>query len=204
MDESKLALLEKVSAVYMKFGIKSITMDDLARELGISKKTIYKYFKDKDDLVVSIMDMKVELDKAICLNAQQNSDNAIEGLISLSELVIEQLKNVNPTVFYDLKKHFPEACEVLEKHKWNFVYSIIKENIDRGIQEGFYFSTLKSDIVAKLYISSMDVIMNTDIFAWPDFKFHDVYNEMIRFQLRGLINENGRDYLKQSNYTYEN
>tara|TARA_R110002072_G_scaffold238939_1_gene396655 strand:+ start:52029 stop:52646 length:618 start_codon:yes stop_codon:yes gene_type:complete len=205
MDEANLALLERVSAVYMKYGIKSVTMDDLARELGISKKTIYKYFNDKKELVMSIIEMKVELNKAICINCQQNSNNAIDGLNSLSELVIGHLKDVNPTVFYDLKKYHPEAMSIMEAHKWDFVYSMIKENIQRGIKEKIYRSDLNVNIVAKLYISATDSIMNGTIFPWPEFKFQDLFNELIIFHIKGMVNEKGREYLKHdSNFNHEN
>ena len=82
MEEKKLEIMERASAVYMKYGIKSVTMDDLSRELGMSKKTVYKYFKDKTDLVNSIIQYKLEMDMALCLNCRQKSENAI--MISLA------------------------------------------------------------------------------------------------------------------------
>ena len=128
MDEKRLEILERATSVYMKFGIKSVTMDDLARELGISKKTIYKYFDDKNDLVKSIIEMKVEMDRAVCINCQQQSENAIDGLINVSKFVVEHVGNVNPTVFYDLQKYYKEAWKIMEKHKWEFVLSMIRQN----------------------------------------------------------------------------
>ena len=138
MDEKKLEILERASAVYMKFGIKSVTMDDLSRELGVSKKTIYKYFADKNDLVKLIIEMKVQMDQAVCINCSNQSENAIEDLINVSKFVIEHVGNVNPTVFYDLQKHYKDAWNIIEKHKWEFVLSMIKDNIERGIKEGIY------------------------------------------------------------------
>ena len=78
MDEKRLEILERAVAVYMKYGIKSVTMDDLSQELGMSKKTIYKYFADKNDLIQSIIEMKVGMDKAICQNGEQQPENAMD------------------------------------------------------------------------------------------------------------------------------
>ena len=197
MDEKKLEILERASVVYMKFGVKSVTMDDLARELGTSKKTIYKYFKDKQELVNEIISTKVQMDSALCLNCQQISENAIDDLINISQLVIEQLRNVNPTVFFDLQKYHPDAWAKIEEHKWKFVRTIIYQNIQRGINEGIYREDLNPDIIANLYVSTTDNIMNGSIFPWPTYKFQDVFSEMIQLYINGMANDKGKAYLKK-------
>ena len=197
MDEKKLEILERASAVYLKYGIKTVTMDDLARELGISKKTIYKFFDDKNDLVRSIIELKVQMDAAICMNCMQTSENAIDDLFNLSKLVIEHFSNINPAVFYDLRKYHPDAWDIMEKHKWDFLLSLIKENVERGIRESIYREELQPEIVAKLYVAASDAVLNAKIFPWPEFKFQEVYLQMIHIQINGLINEEGREYLKQ-------
>ena len=88
MDEKRLEIIERASSVYMKYGVKSVTMDDLARELGISKKTIYKYFDDKSELVRSIVEMKTQMDKALCLNSTEHALNAIDQLFGISKLIV--------------------------------------------------------------------------------------------------------------------
>ena len=197
MDEKKLEVLERASSVYMKYGIKSVTMDDLSRELGVSKKTIYKYFDDKNDLVRSIIEMKVEMDKAVCINCSQQSENAIEDLISVSKAVLEHVGNVNPTVFYDLQKYYKEAWEIMSEHKWHFVLSMIKANIERGIKEGIYRDNLNIEVIARLYVASTENIMNSEIFPWPEFKFQEVFTQMVHFQIKGMANEAGIKYIKQ-------
>jgi len=198
MDEKRLEILERASSVYMKYGVKSVTMDDLSRELAMSKKTIYKYFDDKNDLVKSIIEMKVEMDTAVCINCSQQSENAIEDLINVSKFVVEHVGNVNPTVFYDLRKYYKDAWQILEDHKWEFVLSMIKTNIERGIKEGIYRDNMNVDVIARLYVASTDNIMNSEIFPWPDFKFQEVFTEMIRLHIKGMANEKGIKYLKQT------
>lgn len=173
-------------------------MDDLARELGMSKKTIYKYFEDKNELIRSIMVFKAEMDKAMCLECQLNSKNAIDNMINLSSLVVERHGNVNSTVFYDLKKYYPDAWSILEKHKWEFILSMIRDNINKGIEEGLYRDDLNPNIIARLYVAATDALLDTSIFPWPEYQFQDVFKEMIDLQLFGMASEKGRKYLKQN------
>lgn len=197
MEEKKLEIMERASAVFMKYGLKSVTMDDLARELGISKKTIYKYFQDKTDMINSIIRLKLDMDKALCINCQQNSENAIDDLIHVSRQVIENIGNINPAVFYDLKRYYPEAWQIMQDHKWGFVLNMTRENIDRGIKEGIYRENLDTEVVARLYVGITDIILNGEIFPWPEFKFESVFREFIRFQIRGMANEKGVTYLQK-------
>ena len=181
----------------MKNGIRSVTMDDLAKELGISKKTIYKYFEDKDDLIYSIIELKVEMDRALCTNSSQQSENSIDDLINLSKLIIEHVGNVNPNVFYDLKKYHSDAWELMKKHKWEFVLSMIRNNINRGIKEKIYRDDINEEIVARLYVGSTDMIMSGEVFPWPKFKFEELFREMIQFHIMGMASEKGMKYFKK-------
>ncbi len=197
MDEKKLEIIERASAVYLKYGVKSVTMDDLARELGTSKKTIYKYFKDKQELINEIISIKIEMDSSVCAGSIQYSENAIDELIKISQLVIEQFRNVNPTVFFDLQKYHPEAWSKIEEHKWKFVRSIIRENVERGMKENIYRNDLNPDIIANLYVSTTDNVMNVSIFPWPTYKFQEVFFEMIQLYINGMANDKGKVYLKK-------
>jgi len=197
MDEKRLEIIERAGAVYMRLGIKSVTMDDLARELGISKKTIYKYFDDKSDLVRSIVEMKKDMDQALCMNCINQSGNAIDDMIQVSKLIAEHFGNVNPSVFFDLKKFHPDAWQKMEEHRWGFVLNMIVSNVQKGIDENLYRDSLNPDIVGRLYVSSIDTLFNSDIFPWPQFTFQAIYSEHIRFHIHGLVNDNGLKYLQQ-------
>lgn len=197
MDEKRLEILERASAVYMKFGIKSVTMDDLARELGMSKKTIYKYFEDKSDLVRCIVELKMEMEQTMCINTVQLSENAIDNLIAISKLIVEHARKMNPSVFFDLKKYHPDAWQFIDDHRTDFVMNMIITNVNQGIAEGLFRKSLNAEIIGRLYVSSIDNIFNPDIFPWPQFTFQAVYTEMIRLHIKGLVNEDGLKYLTQ-------
>lgn len=197
MDEKRLEILELASQVYMKYGVKSVTMDDLAREMGMSKKTIYQHFKDKNDLVKSIIELKISMDQALCRNSTHQSENAIDDMINFSRIVVENVGNINPTVFFDLQKYHKDAMSVLEKHKYDFVLNMMKENIKRGIAEGLYREDIDEDVVARIYVNNTDLIMNSDAFPWPEFGFERLFMEMVRYHINGVANEKGKSYLEK-------
>ncbi len=198
MDDKKIHLVARASTVFMKYGIKSVTMDDLARELGISKKTFYIHFKDKNDLVLSAIQLKIESEKQLCINCSNTGVNAIETLVNISEFIIENFSNVNPTLFYDLQKFHPEAWGLIQEHKWEFVYEHIHTNILQGIKEDLYRDNLDPKIIARYYVASIDVMMSGDIFPWPEFKADSIVKQILRFQIRGLTNENGIEFIKEN------
>lgn len=193
MEEKAIEIVQRATVIFTRFGIKSVTMDDIAHELGISKKTLYKYFKDKNDLIVKGVQMKIDADEKQCVACVEG--NAIDELFTISEFVIQNLANINPSVIFELKKYHPEAFEILNKHKWEFVLKTIRKNISRGIEEGIYRDNMNPEIIARLYVGSTDLIMEGSIFPWPEFKVDNVYLEILRFQVRGLANKKGIEYL---------
>lgn len=196
MDKKKLDIIERSSLIFLKYGIKSVTMDELASQLGMSKKTIYKYFEDKNELINTIIERSLNFEEKMCFKIQGKSENALEALIEISRMVIQRLNNVNPTIFFDLQKHHNEAWQTLEKHKWNFVLDAVRNNFNRGIEEKLYRDDLNVEIISRLYVSTIDTILNTEVYDWPNFQFQELFKEIMRFQFHGLVNENGRNYLK--------
>ncbi len=197
MDEQQLEMIGRAGEVFMRYGIKSVTMDDLARELGISKKTLYKYFRDKNDLVISIIRLKLEMDKMACIQCMQDGNNAIDQLFNMSQFVLEHLSKINPSVFFDLKKYHPEAWKLMNEHKWDFILNSFKENLERGVSQSLYRDNMNIDIVARHYVSSIDTMMQGHVYPYPEFKLDRVFMELVRLQMRGLASDNGLEYIKQ-------
>lgn len=199
MEKKQLEIIENAAEMFLKHGIKSVTMDDLAKGLGVSKKTIYKYFDDKDDLITKIVKAKTTRDKMVCEAARVETDNAIEALFKISEFVSNMLSNVHSSVFFDLQKYHRDAWTVMEEHKHYFVKSQIKENILRGQREGFYRDSINPEVIASVYISTMDGLFDGQTFDMDSLNFGEIFNEIVGFQIRGLANDKGREYLKTRN-----
>ncbi len=196
MDSKKLEIIEKATGIFLKYGIKSVTMDDMARELGISKKTLYTYFTDKNDLVFQIISAKTEFDRSQCFCAKEEAENAIDEMFRVNAYVSVMMKNIHPSVFYDLKKFHPEAMALMHTHKWDFVRRMVLENIARGKNEGLYREELPDEIIARIYVGATDMIFGGEAFADLDKTSDQIFNEIMKFQLFAMVNVKGLEYLK--------
>ena len=196
MNSKQIDLLERSAKLFMKLGIRSVTMDDIANHLGISKKTLYNHFTDKSQLVREIIRLRITQDQAVCASFAVQSINAIDELMHISKFVIESLSSINTTVFHDLKKSHPDAWKMLEEHRFGFVYNQFFDNLQRGIDEGLYRKEIHKEIYAKLHVVNIDAIINGTIFPWPEFKFESVFLETFRIHIRAITNDQGLNYFK--------
>lgn len=197
MEEKKIEIMEKAGEVFMRYGVKSVTMDDLAKSLGVSKKTIYKYFRDKNDLVKHIVKAKTELDKTVCETSKLEAVNAIDELILISKSVSDMFGQLHTSVFFDLKKYHRAAWDIMDAHKNDYVRDQIIDNIQRGISEGLYRKDLNSDIISTVYLTTMDAIFDGLTFNQSNMNLSIILIEVIRFQIRGMANDSGLSYLKE-------
>tara|TARA_B110000046_G_C12951471_1_gene380343 strand:+ start:257 stop:871 length:615 start_codon:yes stop_codon:yes gene_type:complete len=196
VNSKQIDLLERAGYVFMKLGIRSVTMDDIASHLGISKKTLYNHFNDKSHLVREIISLRIEKDQSLIKSFAENSTNAIDELLQMSKFVIETLRSINPTVFHDLQKSHPDAWQITVKHRWEFVYNQFIINLQRGIEEGIYRKEIHKEIYAKLHVVNVDAIIEGEVFPWPEFKFETVFLETCRIHIRAIANEKGLDYFR--------
>ena len=196
-DEKLIQILEQAGHVFMRYGIKSVTMDDVARELKISKKTLYKYVSDKKDLVVKVMTGHCQQEQMQCMEIINSSKNAIDEMISITKYVSSMIKEVHPSIHYDLEKYYPEAWDIMSKHKDEFIGNCVEKNLIKGIEEGLYRKNLNPRIISKIYVQKMDIVFDGVVFPSKDFRFENVYFEMMRYHIRGIANDEGLKYLKE-------
>lgn len=181
----------------MKYGVKSVTMDDVAKNLRMSKKTLYQYVSDKKDLVKKVMEFGKNMDETAVTMICSGDGNAIDQNYEISKFVLSKVKNIHPSVFFDLEKYYPEAWEVMEGHKEDFIYGCILDNIKLGMKEGLYREDLHPELTALTYVHAIDMIFH--MFAeHPEVKmsFEDMYLQSFRYHIRGIASEKGREYLK--------
>ena len=200
MDQTReLEFLERASAIYLQYGIKSVTMEDLANQLSISRKTIYGLFNSKKTLINSIIELKVQMHVAVSQNIAQTSNNAIEELLKLSELFSNEHGAFNSSRSRELRKYYPESSKMLCRHKQNFVLPLIKANIDRGIKENIYRANISPDVVARAYMAVIELAFNSQAFPKQKNDLNDVLKELTRLQLYGIVNNSGQQILNQKN-----
>lgn len=196
--EKKEVILEHAQKIFMRYGLKSVTMDDISRELKISKKTLYRFVTDKNDLVAQVMQAHITKDQAVVNEMAKNSKNAIEEIMTISEYVGSMVGNLHPSVHYDMEKYYPEAWEIFINHKRHFVLNCMSQNMVRGIKEGFYRKDLNVPILALLYVGRIDMVFDGQLFPPEHFNFRDVFVEMIHYHLRGISSEKGINYLTEN------
>lgn len=197
MDQKKQEILMQTAAVFMRYGMKSVNMDDVARELSISKKTLYKYVKDKNDLVKQCMESFCAMERYECQRCKQDSENAIDELLLITEAAGRHLKNIHPSIHYDLEKYYLEGWKVFKKHKEEFIYGEVLQNLKQGIDEGLYRENINPEIIAKLYTMKIDVVFDAAIFPPSEYTFYDIHIEMIRYHIRGIASDEGIKYLQK-------
>lgn len=208
MNEDLKNILLKVRELYTKYGIKSITMDDVARELGISKKTLYQYVSDKDDLVGKFIDFEIEVKQVEICRCFKNDLNAIEELFEISLFMNKMMKDQNPATEYDLKKYYPHHFQKIVKARRENMYKYILLNLQKGKKEGLYRSEMNEEVIAKLYLSRSVNIHFDELFTVEEFTSIKLFVELLTYHVRGIATTKGINVLekkiKQLDNNYKN
>ena len=195
MEEKEL--FEKVIHLFMRYGIKSMTMDEIARQLGISKKTLYQFVDNKKDLVKKMMEVHINCEQCELESSFTKCENAIDEIMEVTKMVSSQMKEMHPSVLFDMRKYHPEAFQILVNHKDEFVRKMIYTNLENGVKEGYYRTNLNTEIVTQLYLSMMTAVLSPESSSAKEMNVREVHAEMMRYHIRGIASAQGREYLKQ-------
>ncbi len=191
VDFKKAEILNRAAQIILRFGIKSVTMDDLARELAISKKTLYAHFGDKRKMIQMLVAEQVDLDKSCCEIKRQEAKNAIDEMFQVTSFVTDRLKTANVTFFYDLRTSYPKAFKTMEDYKWGYIQQTIINNLNRGKSENIYRKDMDSAVVAKVYLLSVDMIFGGQTFLDVQKTPYELFIEIFHLHMRGIVNEKG-------------
>lgn len=195
--EVKERILGKAADLFTKYGIRSITMDEIASQLGISKKTIYQFFTDKDEVVAAVIDREIERNEMECVQFRDRSENAIHHVFLALENLEETLSCTNPLMLYDLEKHHPRSYKKLLEYKYQFLYRLMMENLQTGIREELYRPEMQLDIVAKSRIELAFLIFNPDVFPHSRYRMSEVNFELAMLFLYGVTTLKGRKLIEK-------
>ena len=196
IDEHKF--LEQVSDLFFRLGLKSVTMDDIARHLGISKKTLYNQVSNKSELVSKIMMAHIEHDKCCIRDLRTESENAIDALLYITRHLKSNSANISPTVIFDLQKYYPATWQQFLDYKNSFLYDMILENIQRGLKEGLYRNNIHPPLIAKFYTSWLDRFAENLAHFHPEISFLELHREHMKYHIHGIASDKGIKYLKKA------
>ncbi len=196
MDDKMAQILKATSVLFRKYGIRSISMDDIAHEMGMSKKTLYQYVENKNDLVEKMLTHFVTSSNA-CVTENPANRNAIDILLEVSVKVSQEIKEMNPAIAFDLEKFYPALYRTFVNAKRDHVYRKIKENLEQGVSEGIYRGDLDADLVAKLYVQKLIDLHDPEFLSSVDFTFEKVFQVMFDNHIRGIANAVGLTYYEK-------
>jgi len=196
-QDKAVQYIKKATDSFLRYGFKSVTMSDIARELGISKKTLYQFVDNKNDLIMRCVIMAMKEEQEFVLSIQKQQKNAIEEMLDIAIHVNQTLKKINPAALYDLQKYYSDAWQIIETYTHEFVFTCIMENLERGKKEGLYRQDIREDIIARLFIGKSQLLLNTILFPYPQYKTSELHSEHVMYHIRGVASDKGLKILEQ-------
>jgi len=193
----KEKILHKATELFLNLGFKSVTMDDLAHEMGISKKTIYSHFENKTKLVEqTTLHMFCFISNGIDQIIAKGK-NPIEELYDIKKFVMLHLKNEKASPSYQLQKYYPKLHETMRKKQFDVMQVCFLDNIKRGIEMEIYRANLDVDFVARIYFSGVTSIKDAKLFPQHLFTIETLMDNFLEYHLRGIVTPKGRKILNE-------
>lgn len=188
----KEKILKGAEDLFMKYGVRSISMDDIARHLSVSKKTLYQHFADKEDIVT--MTCKAHLERH-CREFEQingKAKNAIEELANLSVCLKRNFEQINPSLLFDLQKYHPKAWSVWLNYKDKFIRESVVRNLKQGIEEGYFRPEIDPEVIAAVRLELVEIVFDETIFPRDRFRLPEVQAQIFDHFVYGLVTEKGK------------
>ena len=187
----------------MRYGIRSVSMDDVARHLSMSKKTLYHYFADKDEIVTMVAAFHMERDKEQFEAFHTSAKNAIDELVKISSCLRKDFQKMNPTLLFDMQKYHPTAWAGWLVHKQKYIKQSVMRNLKQGIEEGFFRPEINTEVLAIVRLETIQATFEGQIFPPGSFDLAEVNIQLFEHFIYGIVTEKGRKvyekYKLQSN-----
>ncbi len=195
--DNREKILKGAEDLFVKYGIRSISMDDIARSVGVSKKTLYQYFEDKEDLVSMVSKSHLERSTKQYDDLRITSANSIEELARLSVCLKKDMEEMNPAMLYDIQKFHPKAWSIWLEYKNKFIRESVVRNLKQGIEDGYIRDEVNPEILASVRIELVQLAFSQDIFPREKFSLAEVQGQIFDHFVFGLVTEKGKKlYMK--------
>jgi AcrR family transcriptional regulator len=198
MDDKTLRILEQVTRLYHRYGIKSVTMDDVATHLSISKKTLYEHFADKEDLVRNIVLLDYNKRNKFFIEIRKKKLNAIEELFEVYRMINSMFRDYNASMEYDIHKYYPDLFSKVKDIRRKQMYETMYNNMNKGKREGLYRKDLNSKIIARLHVFKVENMFDNEIFTMEELSSVKVFNEVFVYHMQGIMSEKGRSFFDRN------
>lgn len=202
-NEQIAKIIAKAGELFLQLGLRAVTMEDVAKELGMSKKTIYSLFDNKADLIMQVV--KADMMEKECSTealVKANHD-AVKEMLFIGQQVATTLRTFSLNIIHELNRFYPEVWTVIEEHKSSCVYQTLLDNVAKGREQGYYRDNFDTELVVRLYIATTDCIIQQGATLRTKYNIGDVYYQHVLHHLHSICNENGRTLLTQHLKTIE-
>lgn len=188
-------IIQHCTTVFKRLGIRIVSMDEIALQMGISKKTLYQHFKTKEEIVREVMIRELEADKCQVHLMSNQGLNPIEGFIRLAVYFIKDLNEMNPVIFHEIKKYYPEVWAIYAQHRDHFVYEQVSCNIQQGISAAIYRNDFDLDLAVRFHLGTIDMIFSSPIFHGKN--IGQAFGEHVLMYLYGIATPEGVALINQ-------
>jgi len=190
-------ILKTALSLFFKYGIKHVTMDDIAKELGMSKKTIYQFYKEKDDLVNQLCAVELRKKEEEFCSLQNASTDAIHEIILISDHMRQMLESINPVFFKDLQKFHPSAFGLYLEFRSQCGVLNVQKNIVKGKESGVYRSDLDEEFAANLRLAQIDMLIFGNYFSFEKVSFAQTHELLLEMFVYGICTLKGHKLYNQ-------
>jgi len=189
-------IIKSTAKIFLKYGIRSVTMDDVAKELSISKKTLYQYVTDKNDLVEkSVLYISSTFDS--CHKESENKKNIIEKYIDLYKEISETLKENNQSFEYDLNKYYPKQFQILKNHRRKIITTKMTKDMEEGIEQGFFRPEINIKKIVLLHLIRIESLKDNELLIKYNYTLVDIIEEMFSYHLHAITTPKGINEYKR-------
>ena len=198
MNDKVQGILFHVSKLYHRYGIKSVTMDDVASHLCISKKTLYEYFNDKKDLVDQVLSSEHSANCRLFDDIIHRKLNAIEELFEMYKSIKKMIQEYTPSMDYDIRKYYPDLFMKIRDQRRKSLKENSFRNIQKGKEEGLYRKDLDADLVARFNLFRIENLVDNELFTADELNSFEVFHEMFVYHLYGIMSSKGKEFFEKN------
>ena len=193
----KERILAEAERLFWRYGVRSVTMEDIARQLGISKKTIYQHFNDKEQILYQVIEQKTGRNQWEMECVVTETANPVEAILGVLNFMQKKADQISPNLLIDIKRYYPQAFALFRQYKEEQIMQSILENIQKGIDQGLYRPDINPAILARLRVEQIELAFNSDIFPTDQYTMSDIQSELIHHFVRGMLTEQGFEIYNQ-------
>jgi AcrR family transcriptional regulator len=194
--ESKEQIAQAAEDLFMAYGVRSVTMDDISKKLAISKKTIYQYYRDKDEIVCLVTERVMEREQEHISMIQAEAKDAIHELNLISQYIRQHGQNVNPSVLFDLQKYHRSAWDIYLKFKESVFINSLMSTLQRGVNEGFFRKEINVEVLAILRLEQIQLAYDADVYPREKFDFREIQLQLFEHFVYGILTPKGIETLR--------